>query len=143
MAFEIKPGRYFIGFWYFDLPISHPRFPVMGPFGRGGNFNLLVWREGDNGGGKKADWRVTLRYRYYRDERIHDHQDKMEWSEYRVTDMTEQEIEESASKIASTAAAAIDEIYDFFPVHGDSEEFHRKAAAAPPRWMHFESRVAK
>ena len=143
MAFEIKPGRYFIGFWYFDMPASHPRFGPMGPFGRGGNFSLMVWREGDNGNGRKVDWHVTFRHRYYRDDRIHDHEDVMSWSEYHVPDQTAEEMEETTSKLTTTMAAAIDEIYDFFPIHGDSDEFQRRVTIAPPRWMHFESRVAK
>ncbi|HEY3898947.1 MAG TPA: hypothetical protein VGM54_10060 [Chthoniobacter sp.] len=136
MAFDITPGNYYIGMWYFDIPVKTEQFPELGPFGKGGNFNSMVWREKDDGGGAPVDWILDYRFRYYRDERIHDHEDEMSWMRGQFTSMTAEEAEEAVSNWVKQCAASVFEIYDFFPIHGDSDAFLKRATGAPPRWMH-------
>jgi hypothetical protein len=54
---EIKPDRFYLAMWYFDIP---PGFTPEGP--KGGNWMGCVWRE------LSADqpWVFQYRFRYYR-----------------------------------------------------------------------------
>lgn len=137
MAFEFVAGRWFLGFWYFDLPPRIEGFGQLGPFGKGGNFNMLVWRQGtDDGNGQKVSWSVQWRFRYYRDARIHDHNDEMDWFSGEVAAATCAEVDASTSAVATKMATAAGTLFDFWPIRGDYVEFCLRAASAPPYWMH-------
>lgn len=141
MSLTIQPGRYYIGQWYFDIPRKTEKFETLGPFGKGGNFMACVWREGaDGGNGAKVGWTVQYRFRYYRDGRIHDHQDRLEWFSGEITAATEEEVEESTSRWVTQCSLAIGTLFDFYPVHGNSDLWLNKLQVAPPKWLHEDPR---
>ena len=140
-GFHFCEGRYYIGFWYVELPNATRDFPQISPFGKGGNYTMLVWRVGtDDGRGEPVDWVVQYRFRYYRDDRIHDHGDRMEWY-HGTTRCTAEEAERCAQSAVEKIAASIDAEVEDYPIHGDFLRFEELTRTRPPQWLHRDART--
>lgn len=124
-CFAIVPGRYFIGFFYFDLPDQITKFK------QGGNFNCLVWREGeDDARGAAVEWIIGFRFRHYRD----GGEDELHWKS-QVTQGTAQWAEQSAKDWVniSSALAGADPIYTM--IHGGYDRAREILEKTPPIWF--------
>ena len=136
---EIQPGRFYLGIWYADFPAAHAAFGSIGPFGRGVNVMAAVECAGEARPAGPVRWSIMLRFRYYRDERVHDSDDKfIVWRGEQVA--TLEDVEESMTTVFRGALAPFQgaEIADFFPVFGNFEVFAAKVLNAPPKWMHLD-----
>jgi hypothetical protein len=142
MPFEIVPGFYFVGFFYLDFPAEGELVGKIGPFGRGGNLQALVWKEGEEhpGNGRHA-WTMRYRFRYYRDARVHAHQDKMSWFQATMTDCTEAEAIEKAHGFVTMSGEIINQKPHVWMIQGNFEKFAERVKTDPPYWMHLEPRL--
>lgn len=139
MALEIIPGRYFIGFFYLDFPARTPQMGRIGPFGKGGNLQALVWKEGEEAPGDGPhEWHMRYRFRYYRDQRMHEHNDEMHWFEATMPISTEEEARDTAEQFITMSGAAINQKPHIWLIEGNIDRFIERVKQDPPYWMHVE-----
>ncbi len=123
---EINPENYYIGMWFFELPKHFSR------FGNGGDFMMCVSRKKT----EPTTWKIVFRFRHKKDDRIWDSDDEKSWYSATATNKTEAQIEQDMHDYIKTIGVVAHEIGDFFPIHGDGDEFARKITESPPKWMH-------
>jgi hypothetical protein len=123
---EFKEGRYYLGLWFFTLPVE------LTNFGKGGDFMACVWREQDS-----DDWVMDYRFRHCKDDKIWNTDDQTSW--YQATmRSTEEAIEKRVNEFVAAAAKAAkpDTETSFFAIKGDLSVFVTKLEGDRPPWLH-------
>ena len=128
MSFEIRPERYFIGMWHYKLP------PSLSKFGKGGNVCAMVWRGPDD---PENQWTIQFRLRHYRDDRVFEHNDEMNWYTGKMNG-SEIEVEEKTTLVYKLQASLAGETLDLYPLHCDGESTLNKFQTDPPYWLHMQ-----
>ena len=133
MSFEIQPEHRYIGMWHYKIP------PELSKFGKGGNFCAMLWRAP---GAPENEWVFQFRFRYYRDERVFEHDDEMSWYSA-IARGTEAEVEARTHDVCKIQATAAGSESDFYALHCDGKETLTKFEQAPPYWLHLQSSHAE
>lgn len=135
MAFEFRPGRFYLGMWYLDVP------PALHP-PHGGNLTALVWKES----GATNGWVLQYRHRYYANRTdppgMTPSNDRFSWYRTSPMDITAAHAIEAMTRFFHMIFGNIPELAgtkpDVFWIRGDRMRFFQltRDSKTRPYWMH-------
>jgi len=139
MSLEIRADRFFVGLWYFDLPLGLCQ-GKSAP-GLGGNWMGAVWREAAS----ESDWVFEYRFRYYKTpEPFNDPEDPMRsidefsWWSATIKGMSLEEVFLSVSNSVKMIAGAAGTEAEFLELNcPGGDEALEKMQNSGLRWLHW------
>lgn len=130
MAFEFRPGRFYLGMWYLAVPPRlHPPY--------GGNLTALVWRMADEPNG----WVLQYRHRYYANltdpAGLSPSNDRFSWYEGKMPGMPAHQVIEAMTRFCHMMGGIASEKPSVFWIRGDVERFFKlvENPKTKPYWM--------
>lgn len=127
MSLKIQPGVYYAFLFYITLPKKFTKFK------KGGNMMGMLERPAD----RPQAWKLTYRFRYYRDERIFEHNDKTTWYTAAIHGPQKKVEKKTLELVALLADVANGDEANIMRINGDHEKF-MEIASGPnaPEWLH-------
>lgn len=129
--FMIVEGRYYLATWFFNMTDEISR------FGKGGDYNFLVWRKND----EPTTWHLRWRARHYVDEKVFDGKDVKQWYGGKRENCSEEQIMSETQDIIETLSGVIGQEADCLEIRGDHLKFMKLIEENPPKWMHRQTQV--
>lgn len=123
---NLQEGDYVCGLWFVNIPPCD-----QAP--RGGDWmGSLVRKKGET---KNT---VQYRFRWYKDERIFDHEDTKNWYSF-TADEPMKVTQSKIGEVAETLARAARSHVEFMEVKGGFKEFMAAAQSGKFKWMHVQA----
>lgn len=121
---EFLPQNYYLGLWV--VPLCKEVAP------NGGNLMMTVWRVP----GPETEWEFHYRFRYYKDDRIFDHEDEKSAFIGKVHSLNEAQCEEAIDRVFKAFAGFNTSVADFLPLRCLGTEVAEKLLMARRDWLH-------
>lgn len=129
--FVVCEGRYYLAHFFVDIP-KNPKLP------QGGNVAMLVWRYND-----EETWNLTTCFRYYRDEKAYDSEDRKSWQFLAGKFAAETDLLKAMAEVLEQISGMAGLWTGKFPpqvqrmlVQGDWKKYVETAQREKPFWLH-------